>query len=100
MKMKQNGCTTLLVVPEEKTFQYAEEDRSTAITLWAKCREDKLCVLVSGTLGMVFENSGLRRMIKGDLCTGYVPRQVLPLDSKEFDLYPRTALFGDFCSRE
>ena len=99
MKIKHNGGTTLLVVPEEITFQHTEGDRSTAITLWAKCREDRLCVLVSGTLGMIFENSGLRRMIKWDLCTGYVPRRVTS-DSEEFDLYPRSALFGDFCLRE
>lgn len=100
MKMRSNGCTTLLVLPVEITFQYSEGDRSTLITLWAKCREEKLSVLVCGTLGMIFEDSGLRRMIKGDLCVGYVPKRVIPLDSKEFDLHPSSVLFGDFYLKE
>lgn len=100
MKIRSQGCTTILVVPEQITFQFDQSDRSTVMTLWLACQEDKLNALLGGSIRMIFENTGLRRMIGDELCAGYVPKRVLSPDDEEFYQYPRAVLLGDFLLRK
>lgn len=99
MKLRHNGCSTVLVVPKEITFQFGQSNRSTVMVLWAQCQDQELSVLIGGAINMLFENNGLLRMINGDLCSGFVPKRVLSPDDQEFESPNRAVLLGDFLLR-